>query len=108
MAKIIEFRNKDRGDLLYRKYYETASDVDKWYIRETLALNLHRNSYQHHDCFARVKHILGENTTRDILGFCSAWYITSGEKEHIEYIRKLSGIIAKHGVEIMGYAGGIL
>ena len=92
MGEIIDFRPRNAGEVLFCKYYEQANSIDRWYIRNTLVLNIYGNDYANSSSFERVKYILGEKETRKIMGYCSAWYATrrqkmakNGKRKHCPY-----------------------
>ena len=102
MGEIIDFKTRNAGEALFCKYYEQANSIDRWYIRNTLVLNLYGNDYANSSSFERVKQILGEKETRKIMGYCSAWYATRRPKEKKKYMEELSKIIASYKIEFAG------
>lgn len=102
MGEIIEFRKRikklDTGAELYHRYYENAANIDKWYIRETAALNMYNNSYKKTG-FWKLKQFMQEEDIISLLGHCAAWYLTRGIKESDCYVRKMYELKRKYGME---------
>ncbi len=85
MAKIIEFPTKAEKHELYNKYYITATSIDQWYIRQTVALNL---TSRYDVGYDRIKKWLSENELKRILGACAAWW---RDKSYLsEYTREIA------------------
>lgn len=72
MAKIIEFTRKAEEQELFDKYYMTATDFDKFYIRETVALNI-TGGYD--TGYLGIQKVLEKRELKKILGICAAWWV---------------------------------
>lgn len=76
MGKIIEFRRKTN-------YYKNASQLDRWYIRQTVAMNLKMENYK------EVEVRLGKKKTEEITECCAEWYLTKEKEASDRYIRAM-------------------
>ncbi|HJA66984.1 hypothetical protein B5F07_18390 [Lachnoclostridium sp. An169] len=80
--EIKHIREKEAREM-YSDYYLTAG-ADKFYIRETLALNLY-NSYTMG--FTEIAKIICKRELVKLLGICAAWY--KGKINNDTYVNEL-------------------
>lgn len=84
---------KEDFEKLYDEYYMTATDLDKFYIRETAALNI-TGGYD--TGYSGIQKILKKRELKKILGICAAWW--RNKKYNDTYVNELLKIKCKMGL----------
>ena len=84
---------KEYLEKLYDEYYMTATGLDKFYIRETVALNI-TGGYD--TGYSGIQKMLKKKELKKILGICAAWW--RDKKYNDTYVNELLKIRYRMGV----------
>lgn len=99
MAKIIQFNKRKKEDA--NIFFKENESLDKWYIQQTILLNIHGNNYNHKDSFERLMRDIEKEDVEMIMKYATDFYRTKGEKETLAYLQALQYLKSKYSPEVL-------
>lgn len=100
MAKIIQFNNRKQKE--DPNFFEENESLDKWYIQQTILLNIHGNNYNHKDSFERFMRDIEKEDVEMIMKYAEDFYKAKKKgEEALAYSQALQYLKNKYRPEVL-------